>query len=548
MIQPILPRRWVPLWLILLLLGTATAVPVHAQQAPAADPIAEAPAQGPMPEMRSGSVYYKVQGNGDHIEMIVNTSRILVLEQRIPQLQVANPDILDLAPLSPKQVRISAKRPGVTQVDLWGEDKRPYAIDVIVTPDARELIQMLRAKFPKTHLDITPIKDSVLITGYVDRQEDVPTIVQIAEQYYPKIINKMTISGVQQGLIHVKVMEVSRTKLRRLGFDWADISSGNLVMSGVSGLLSNGASFAAPATAPDNLLKFSIQSGNNSTFFGVLDALRQDSLAKVCSEPVLVAVSGRPAYVLEGGELGYQVTNALSGTMVGFKEYGTRLDFVPIVLGNGRMRLEVRARVSQPDAANSVGGIPALKTREVETGVELRAGQTLAIAGLIEQRTEASNSGLPWISELPYVGAPFRTVRHLSNEVELLVLVTPEIADAMDTNQVPLCGPGMDSASPSDWELFFKGHLEVPKCCENGSCGSCGSNGDPSGVQPCPCDQNSAGSPATGQVSQDKPESRSTPSNPQSSSNPTATVASNGPNSRIPEPGFIGPIGYDVLK
>src|SRR5208283_1516914 len=107
------------------------------------------------------------------------------------------------------------------------------------------------------------------------------------------------------------------------------------------------------------------------------------------SEPDLVAISGRPAYMLVGGELGYTVQNGTTGPVSGFKEYGTRLDFVPLVLGNGRMHIDVRARVSEPDAANtSAGGVPSITTREVETGVELRAGQTLAIAGLIQQRVE----------------------------------------------------------------------------------------------------------------------------------------------------------------
>ena len=144
-----------------------------------------------------------------------------------------------------------------------------------------------------------------------------------------------------------------------------------------------------------------------------------------------------------------QVTNALSGTSVGLKEYGTRLDFVPIVLGNGRMHIDVRARVSEPDAANSTDGIPSLTTREVETGVELRAGQTLAIAGLIATaRVEASNHGLPWISEIPYLGVPFRSVSHQTNEVELIVLVTPEIVDGMEPGQVPACLPGMRDDRP----------------------------------------------------------------------------------------------------
>ena len=109
-----------------------------------------------------------------------------------------------------------------------------------------------------------------------------------------------------------------------------------------------------------------------------------------------------------------------------------------------------------------------MKTRIVETGVEMRAGQTLAIAGLVQNTVESQNSGLPWISEVPYLGVPFRNVSQQMNEVELLITVTPELVEALDANQVPPCGPGMETAAPSDWELFFKGHLEVPVCCYNG--------------------------------------------------------------------------------
>ena len=233
--------------------------------------------------------------------------------------------------------------------------------------------------------------------------------------------------------------------------------------------------------------------------------------------------------MLVGGELGYTVTNALSGTMVGFKEYGTRLDFVPILLGNGRMHIDVRARVSEPDAANSAGGIPSLTTRETETGVELRAGQTLAIAGLIEHRVEAVNHGLPWISDVPYLGVLFRSVSHTTNDVELLVLVTPQIVDGMNPGQVPACLPGMDTTEPSDWELFFKGHLEVPVCCPEGQ----------AACQGCPAVGGSAGStPGEGPITRQNPQY---PQNP-STANQTAM------NPPSAEPGFIGPVGYDVLK
>jgi pilus assembly protein CpaC len=291
----------------------------------------------------------------------------------------------------------------------------------------------------------------------------------------------------------------------------------------VNGLLNSSSGFGAPAGAPDNLFKFSFAGAN--AFYGVLNALRQDSLAKLMSEPNVVATSGRPAYVLVGGEYGYQTTSALTGTTVGFKEYGTRLDIVPIVLGNGRMHIDVRARVSEIDAANSVpGGPPSLTTRESETGVELRAGQTLAIAGLIQQRSEATNNGLPWISEVPYLGVPFRSVHHLTNEVETLVLLTPEIVDGMEPCQVPTCYPGMTTADPSDWELFFKGHIEVPNCCPTG--GNC---------QTCPGGMGNPSEPAI---------ERAVPENSQNRF-PQNHVAANSP---PPEPGFIGPIGYDVLQ
>ena len=120
--------------------------------------------------------------------------------------------------------------------------------------------------------------------------------------------------------------------------------------------------------------------------------------------------------------------------------------------------------VSELDQSLTVGVNPAMKTRELETGVEMKAGQTLAIGGLVQNTVESQNSGLPWISEVPYLGVAFRHVEETINEVELLIMVTPELVEPMDANQVPPCGPGMQSASPSDWELFFKGHLEVPVC------------------------------------------------------------------------------------
>jgi len=424
---------------------------------------------------------HEVKRQHERLEMTVNTSRRLKLDQKIPEAQVNNPDILDLTALAPNVIQVSAKNPGVTQVNLWGEDNKIYTVDVIVYRDVAELDMILKMQFPDANLKVVPVGSGVMIAGYVDQPDHVSLITRIAEEYYPKVIPAMTVSGVQQILLHVRVMEVSRTKLRALGFDFAKVTGNNLVVSGVSGLIASVAD-GAVSTSGDETFAFNVVDGS-SAFFGVLEALRQDQLMKILAEPTLVTVSGRPAFFQVGGEFPILVPQSLGTVSIEYKKFGTQVDFVPIVLGNGRIRLEVRPRVSEIDNTRSVTinstTVPGLRTREVDTGVEMTAGQTLAIAGLVQTRVEAENKGLPWVSEVPYLGMLFRRVQHQDNEIELLVLVTPELVEAMDPSEVPPCGPGSTTTNPSDWDLFTKGHLEVPNCCPDYGCGTCDAGASP---------------------------------------------------------------------
>ncbi len=430
--------------------------------------------------------------------MTANSSRILTLDQRIPRAQVNNQEILELTALSPNQIQVFAKKPGVTQVNIWDENDQVHSVDVIVYGDVRELEMLLKTMFPEATLHVRATQSSVILSGFVDRPDHVARIIEMARDYYPKVINMIGVGGVQQILLHVKVMEVSRTKLRRLSSDWNLSTNGGYVMGSVSGLISAAAASsgtvpmagaqAAAATAGSSANVFNINDtlrfgiiGNDAAFFGLIDAMRRNNLAKIMAEPTLVTVSGRPAFFNDGGEFPVPVPQSLGTISIQWKKYGTQVDFVPIVLGNGRLRLEVRPRVSELDPARgtSVGNtfIPALKVREVDTGVEMGAGQTLALAGLVQSRVEAENAGLPYVSELPYLGAPFRKVRDVVEEVELLILVTPELVDALDPDQVPPCGPGERTTVPSTNELFWKGYTEVPACCTDGSCTSCQGGG-----------------------------------------------------------------------
>ena len=241
---------------------------------------------------------HRITGPNDRLEMTTNSSRILTLDQKIPQVQVNNPEILELTPLSPNQVQVAAKKPGVTQINLWGENKQIYTVDVTVVGDARELAMILRTQFPRTVLSVIPVGSGLMISGYVDHPEQVPLIVEIAKEYYPKIINNMTVSGVQQALLHVKVMEVSRTKMRQLGFDFANLNGGNMFLSQVSGLITS-ISSGSVALANNPTVQFRI-GNSNAAFFGVLDAL---AAGQPGENPGGAEPGGhqRPAGLLPGG-------------------------------------------------------------------------------------------------------------------------------------------------------------------------------------------------------------------------------------------------------
>jgi pilus assembly protein CpaC len=299
-------------------------------------------------------------------------------------------------------------------------------------------------------------------------------------------------------------------------------------------------------------MAFGIINDANS-FFGFIDALRQYNLVKVLAEPTLVTVSGRPASFNSGGEFPIPIPQGLGTTSIQFREFGTRVDFVPIVLGNGHVRLEVRPSVSELDYSRSVTlngtTVPGIRTRWVDTGVEMKAGQTLALAGLIQNQIETENTGLPWLSDLPWAGAAFRRVRERNNEIELLILVTPEFVGALEADEVPPCGPGQLTGSPSDTELYFRGYLETPKCCPDGSCASCAGDVGPAtftlpntfgpAYEPIPAIQQPASASVSDRIS---PSTGNLPPQPPVSAR-RQTVDGSG----AAGPTLIGPTGYDAL-
>lgn len=527
-------------------------------------------------------VVQKITAANTKVEMTVSSSRILTMDQPIPRAQVANPDLLDFTVLSENQVQIHAKKAGLTTINLWDDKDEIHTVDVVVLGDVRELDRLIRDQFPTAAVRLTPTSSSsLLLSGYVDRTDYVNRIVTIAQEYYPKVINNMIVGGSQQVLLHVRVMEVSRTNLKSLGFDFANFSGNDFMASSASGIVNKANPTAglfrtagSLTTNGSETIQFGIVN-DPSGFVGFLDALKRENLLKVLAEPNLVTVSGRPASYLVGGQVPYPQPTGFGNISINFKPFGTQIDFVPIVLGNGGVRLEVRPQVSELDRTIGVTingtTVPGFRERMVDTGVELKFGQTLAIAGLLQQRVEMEKRGLPYLMDVPYLGMLFSRKVSTVNEVELLIVVRPELVEAMDPDQVPPCGPGANSMSPDDCDFFWRGHMEVPVQPHGAGPGPGGPSSAPEHILPpgptTPAEEMPraqapprggravvvSDAPATPRVASNSSRRGATtaqpaatrtrtytPPNPQSRKTPQAANSSASP------PGFIGPIGYDV--
>jgi len=499
------------------------------------------------------SIIRKLQAPNERIELNANTSQILTLETKFTRVQVNNPSLVVPTVLSPNQVQIAARSPGVTQMNFWDEAGNVYSLDVIIYGDVQELQMAIEQRFPNASVKVYRYTSSLLLTGWVDSARNVSTIQQLAEGYSNNVINNISVGGVQQVMLHVKVMEVSRAKLRRLGFDFTNVNAGDIIASSVAGLVTRPLSITGgvPASTGGENITFGLIGGGNN-FQGFVEALRQNNLLKILAEPVLTTVSGRPASFNVGGEFPILIPQSLGTISVQYRPFGTQIDFVPLVLDNGNIRLEVRPRISEIDSTRSVEindtTVPGLRVREVDTAAEMKAGQTMVIAGLIQTRVEAQNKGYPVLGELPWIGAAFRRVEEQVDEIETIIMVRPEFVAAMDPHEVPRGGPGTDTVSPSDTQLFMRGHIEVPNCCTDNSCPTCQKAGAATSGAVLP--QNQAlpvdtRGPA-GRKSQRPGEHQ------------FRTVGGDGglqngsilhdQASRVQPAGLIGPVGYDVPK
>jgi pilus assembly protein CpaC len=299
-------------------------------------------------------------------------------------------------------------------------------------------------------------------------------MAEVAGPYGEKVLNFLEVSGGQQIMLQIRFAEISRSVNTNLGFNafmTDNRSAFGIVNGSGGGTPGDFANTLVPSSLGAGVTVFGAGKAHQTQFEYFVTALRRNNLLRVLAEPNLVVYSGARGSFLAGGEFPFPVPQTASGNgiaaaiTVEFKKFGVQLDFTPVVLGDGRIRLKVTPEVSDLDFSRSItlAGtiIPSITKRTLTTEIELAEGQTFAVAGLLNNRTTANKDATPFLGDIPILGALFRSVRYERNESELVVLVTPRLVEAMNPDQVPTL-PGERWRHPNEGELLWNADLGGP--------------------------------------------------------------------------------------
>ncbi len=390
----------------------------------------------------------------------VNKSQVLRVDQPFTELLIGNPEIADVVALTNQTVYVLGKQLGTTNLTIYGPRRQLLAVlDLVVSYDVESLKAKLHEVLPGETIEVRTVNGGVLLGGKVSNATALSDALAIAGQYAPdSVTNAMTVEGSQQVMLQVKFAEVSRNVVRQLGIGHDLAVTGDLAFD----LITSSALPLATGTLPFGVGQLGASPGNvdlATTF----QTLEENGLLRTLAEPTLIALSGDTASFLAGGEFPIPVESEDDTITIEFKEFGVGLGFTPTVIGRDLINLVVAPEVSRIDPTVSITTplvtIPGLSTRRAKTTVELRDGQSFAIAGLLQQDYQNEISGLPWLSDIPILGALFRSTGFRRNETELVILVTPRLVKPA-RSMAELSVPTDRVVLPSDAELFLFGQTE----------------------------------------------------------------------------------------
>jgi len=411
---------------------------------------APAPAQQPAPAAPAAPVVAPTiaptavqnETDGGRLRLLAGRSMVINTGFDIRRLAITNPVVADGTVVSPRELLIDGKTSGTISLLLWGDAERVH-YELVVEPAVTTLEQKLQELFPGEDIKVSVSEGSVILNGRVSNNDVMLRAAEIAGSSLPgqRVINMLQLPGgtvSQQVMLQVRFAEVNRRAIHELGLTLFSTRPGFTARS-TTGQFS-GPNFEDDAvTFSDFLNIFFFQ--RTEGIGGVLKALNQSGDLQSLAEPNLIAYNGQEAQFLAGGEIPVPVVSGSSGNVsVSYKEFGIRLRFRPTIAGDA-IRLHVRPEVSSLDFANGVTlagfRIPALTTRYAETDVELRDGQSFAVAGLLNNVGQSDSASIPILSQIPIIGAIFKSRARRTEQTELLVLITPRLVRPLNPDEVP---------------------------------------------------------------------------------------------------------------
>ena len=482
--------------LSVIVLGAALALFASVDRAGAADRRAS-----------SSGVFISDMTDVQRVKVIVNKSRTFKVDTAFSTIVAGSPDIVDVKSLSDHLIYIQGKQTGTTNVILFDSSMKQIGIlDVEVAIDTSNLQQNIQSSTGARGIRVSSTEGQVVLSGTAVDAVAAERAMAIATGSVPKggvVVNAMSVAGPQQVMLEVRFLEVNRSAGRDLGVNlFAANANGTNVantglgqvtnagrqpIGGVVGggstpvganpagslpLLGTAATLASGATPYGSLLTSVLRLNNGMSIDSLVTALETKGMLRRLAEPNLMALSGDAARFLAGGEFPVPVAST-AGTAglvptvtIEFKKFGVELAFVPTVLSRGVINLRVEPSVSELDFTNAVqiAGtiIPALTRRDARTTVELRDGQSFAIAGLLQTRNRQDVSQVPWIGSVPVLGTLFRSSSYQQQETDLVIIVTPRLVAPAVPGQ-RLASP-LDSRLPAnDVDFFLNGQMEVRK-------------------------------------------------------------------------------------
>jgi len=414
----------------------------------------------------------RVVKKGTASSLSVPINRAVVVESDVPfaELSIANPSIADISSLSDRTIYVLGKSPGLTTLTLLDAAGRLITnVDVRVAADVSEFKERLRQILPGENIEVRTANDGIVLSGVVTSATRLQRALDLAERYAPsRVSNLMVVGGIQQVMLKVRFAEMQRSVRKSLSSSLAlngTAASGDLSINGGTGTTNTSGGVvqslggAIPTTNQNSgAILFGFSSG--AMQFGLLlEALEQKGMVRTLAEPNLVALSGQEAKFLAGGEYPVPVAQDNDTITVEFKPFGIELNFTPRVVDQDIINLELEAAVSALDTANGVTlngfDISAFSRRETSTTVELPDGSSFAIAGLLQDDFVDNNSQLPWIGDLPVLGALFRSASYQRSQTELVIIVTAHLVTP--TKGEALALPTDNVALPTESDLFLRG-------------------------------------------------------------------------------------------